>query len=238
MLMHKLIIPQSVVDRVVARHGREHVHDDFDPARTALVVVDMQNAFMLPGVAHSPCLMAQEIVPNINRLARAVRDTGGTVVWIKTTYTDASLESWSTLYGMLGPQRSAKRAEALTSDSLGHELWPELDVQPLDLMVEKNRYSAFIQGSSDLAAVLRSRGLDTLLITGTVTNVCCESTARDAMMLNFKTTMITDGNAAVTDEDHNASLIGFYLIFGDIMSTDFAIDCLKGNAQKRLVAAE
>jgi len=71
-----------------------------------------------------------------------------------------------------------------------------------------------------------------------VTNVCCESTARDAMMLNFKTVMITDGNAAVTDDDHNASLAGFYLIFGDIMSTDFAIGCLKRNAQKELAAAE
>ena len=86
--------------------------------------------------------------------------------------------------------------------------------------------------------MLRERGLDTLLITGTVTNVCCESTARDAMMLNFKTVMITDGNAAVTDDDHNASLTEFYLIFGDIMSTDFAIDCLKRNAQKGLAAAE
>ena len=55
----------------------------------------MQNAFMLPEVAHSPCLMAQEIVPNINRLAQAVRDTGGTVVWIKTAYTDETLQSWS-----------------------------------------------------------------------------------------------------------------------------------------------
>ena len=56
------------------------------------------------------------------------------------------------------------------------------------------------------------------------------------MMLNFKTVMITDGNAAVTDDDHNASLIGFYLIFGDIMSTDFAIGCLKRNTQKGLAA--
>ena len=71
-----------------------------------------------------------------------------------------------------------------------------------------------------------------------MTNVCCESTARDAMMLNFKTVMITDGNAAVTDEDHNASLSTFYLTFGDIMSTDFAIGCLKRNARKGLAAAE
>ena len=236
--MHKVSIPQAVVDRVVARHGREHVHVDLVPAKTALVVVDMQNAFMLSGVAHSPCLMAQEIVPNINRLAEAVRQTGGIVVWIKTAYTDDTLENWSTLYGMLGPKGAQKRAKALTRGSKGYELWPALEVRDGDLTVEKNRYSAFIQGSSDLAEVLRARGLDTLLITGTVTNVCCESTARDAMMLNFKTIMLTDGNAAVTDEDHNASLIGFYLIFGDIMPTDFAIECLKRNAQKGLAAAE
>ena len=236
--MHKVSIPQAVIDRVVTRHGREHVHVDLVPAKTALVVVDMQNAFMLSGVAHSPCLMAQEIVPNINRLAEAVRQTGGIVVWIKTAYTDDTLENWSTLYGMLGPKGAQKRAKALTRGSKGYELWPALEVRDGDLTVEKNRYSAFIQGSSDLAEVLRARGLDTLLITGTVTNVCCESTARDAMMLNFKTIMLTDGNAAVTDEDHNASLIGFYLIFGDIMPTDFAIECLKRNAQKGLAAAE
>ena len=236
--MHKLAIPQSVIDRVVARHGREHIHDDLDPKKTALVVVDMQNAFMLPGVAHAPCPMAEKIVPSINRLATSVRETGGTVVWIKTTYTDESLESWSTLYRMLGPKRSAKRADALIADSKGHELWPTLDVRREDLTVEKNRYSAFIQGSSKLSEELHKRGLDTLLITGTVTNVCCESTARDAMMLNFKTVMITDGNAAATDEEHNASLIAFYLIFGDIMSTDFAIACLKRNASKGLAAAE
>ena len=236
--MHKVSIPQSVIDRVVARHGREHVYADLVPAKTALVVVDMQNAFMLPGVAHSPCLMAQEIVPNINRLAEAVRQTGGTVVWIKTAYTDDTLETWSTLYGMLGPSGTQKRAKALSRGSKGYELWPTLEVCDGDLTIEKNRYSAFIQGSSDLAEVLRARGLDTLLITGTVTNVCCESTARDAMMLNFKTIMVTDGNAAVTDQDHNASLIGFYLIFGDIMSTDVVIECLKRNVQKGLAAAE
>jgi ureidoacrylate peracid hydrolase len=68
--------------------------------------------------------------------------------------------------------------------------------------------------------------------------VCCESTARDAMMLNFRTIMITDGNAANTDDDHNAALSNFYLTFGDIMSTAFAMACLKRNAQKGLAAAE
>jgi ureidoacrylate peracid hydrolase len=236
--MHKILISQSVIDRVVARRGREHIFDDLDPAKTALVVVDMQNGFMLPEVAHSPCVMAQQIVPNINRLAEAVRGTGGTVVWIQTAYTDETLTNWSTLYGMVGPVGTEKRRRSLSVGGKGYELWPELKVEPADLIVEKMRYSAFIQGSSDLAAILRQRGLDTLLITGTLTNVCCESTARDAMMLNFKAIMVTDGNAAVTDEDHNAALSNFYLTFGDIMSTDLAIECLKRNARKGLAAAE
>jgi len=228
--MHAFTVPKSVTDRVIARRGRPHVYDDVDPAKSALVVVDMQNAFMLPGVAHSLCPMAERIVPNINRLASTVRATGGTVFWIKTTFTQEALRSWSTYFEMTSPQRVAKRIEALTADSPGHRLWSGLDVQPQDPIVEKNRFSAFIQGSSDLAAVLRARGLDTILVTGTVTNVCCESTARDAMMLNFKTIMVTDGNAATTDEDHAASLIAFYLTFGDIMSTDMLIGCLERNA--------
>jgi ureidoacrylate peracid hydrolase len=237
-IMHKIAIPKSVVERVIARRGREFVYDNLDPRKTALVVVDMQNAFMLPGVAHTLCPTAREIVPNINWLAQAVRETGGTVVWIKTTYTPETLKDWSTHYELSGPEQSARRAQALAAGSKGHELWAELDAGEGDLTVEKQRFSAFIQGSSDLAEVLRERDIDTVIVTGTVTGVCCESTARDAMMCNFKTIMVTDGNAAMTDEDHNASLASFYLTFGDVMPTNTVIEFLRRNADKRLAAAE
>ena len=118
----------------------------------------------------------------------------------------------------------------------GYELWAGLDVKPNDLKIEKTRFSAFIQGASNLEAVLRSRGIDTVIITGTVTNVCCESTARDAMMRNFKTIMVTDANAAETDELHNASLSAFYLKFGDIMTTDMVIASLARNAARASAA--
>ena len=236
--MHKLSIPKWVVERVIARRGREHVYENLDPLKTALVVVDMQNAFMLPGVAHTLCPMAREIVPNINRLAQAVRAAGGAVIFIKTTFTEETLASWSVFYELSRAEQNARRVAALTANSEGHELWAGLEVRPHDLIVEKKRFSAFIQGSSNLAEVLRARGLDTILVTGTVTGVCCESTARDAMMLNFKTIMVSDGNAAMTNEEHNASLAAFYLTFGDVMSTDMLIECLKRNAQKGLAAAE
>jgi ureidoacrylate peracid hydrolase len=236
--MHKVSIPQSIVDRVIAKRGRANVFEDIDPAKTALVVVDMQNAFMLPGVAHALCPMAEKIVPNINRLAAAVRATGGRVVWIKTTFRQDALENWSTYFEMASPEQGNKRIAALTAGSKGHELWSALAIEASDLIVEKNRFSAFIQGSSNLADVLRGHGLDTVLITGTVTNVCCESTARDAMMLNFRTIMVSDGNAAVTDEDHNASLCAFYLTFGDVMTADALIAALERNARRTLSAAE
>src|SRR5579872_6108415 len=227
--MHKFAIPQSITARVIERRGREHVYDDLDPSKCALLVVDMQNAFMLPGIAHSLCPMAREIVPNVNRLAQAVRETGGTVFFIKTTFAAEQLTSWSTYFAMARQERVANRIAALSPGSVGHKLWSELDVRPGDAIVEKTRFSAFIQGSSELAAILPRRGLDTVLVAGTLTNVCCESTARDAMMLNFKTMRVTDANAAVTDDEHAASLIAFYLTFGDIMPTDTLIGCLRRN---------
>ncbi|MBT9289705.1 isochorismatase family protein [Prosthecodimorpha staleyi] len=234
--MHTVSIPQSVVDRVVARRGSAHPFSDLDPARTALVVVDLQNGFMMDGVGHAVCPTAREIVPNVNRLAATVRATGGKVFWIRNTHYDECFTSWSILHDYTVPDKRAHRIRSMSEDTLGNELWADLDVKPEDDMVRKTRFSAFIQGSSDLELRLRRQGIDTLLITGTVTNVCCETTARDAMMLNFKTIMITDGNAAANDEEHNAALIAFYLTFGDILSTDETIACLERNAGLKLAA--
>jgi ureidoacrylate peracid hydrolase len=230
--MHDLRIPQEVVDDVIAHRGREHVFGDLDPKKTALLVVDMQNGFMLKGVAHALCETAIEIVPNINRLAASLRGAGGLVVWIKNTVTPETMTSWSVRDEMDGAERSAKRLDAMAPGSLGHELWAELDAQPEDAVVQKTRFSAFIQGSSNLEALLRARGIDTVIVTGTVTNVCCESTARDAMMRNFRTIMVTDANAAQTDELHNASLSAFYLKFGDIMPTDMIIARLVASSER------
>ncbi|HKD74762.1 MAG TPA: isochorismatase family protein, partial [Ktedonobacterales bacterium] len=83
---------------------------------------------------------------------------------------------------------------------------------------------------------LYTQGYDTVLITGTVTNVCCESSARDAMMLNFKTIMVSDANAARTDAEHNATLATFYAIFGDVMDSAFLIARLEANAAARVAA--
>ena len=96
--MHKISIPQRIVDAVVARRGTAHPFATLDPAKTALIVVDLQNGFMMDGVAHALCATAQEIVPNVNRLAAAIRSTGGQVFWIQNTHDEACLESWSNMH--------------------------------------------------------------------------------------------------------------------------------------------
>lgn len=225
-------VPAHIAARVQARRGTLHCFADLDPERTALVVIDLQNGFMDERVGHAVCPMARDIVPNVNRIAAAVRETGGAVFWIRNTHNEACLSEWSVMQEMSTPEGRKRRAASMSEGTEGHQLWPLLDVKPEDQQVKKHRFSAFIQGSSDLPELLRAQGYDTVIITGTVTNVCCESSARDAMMTNFKVIMVSDANAAANMEEHTASLTAFYLTFGDVMDTDFLISRLKREEQK------
>jgi ureidoacrylate peracid hydrolase len=127
---------------------------------------------------------------------------------------------------------------AFTPGDFGHALYPELDVQPGDPIVRKYRFSALVQGASDLDTLLRARNIDTLIIVGTATNVCCESTARDAMMLNYKVFFVSDANACRTDEEHNATLASLMVMFAEIRSTDEMIALLRRGAAPITSAAE
>ena len=236
--MHKIAIPSYAIDRALARRGRLHPFDDLDPARTALVAVDLQNGFMAPGQP-AEIAQAREIVPDVNRLARATRAAGGTVVWLQNTITPESEQSWSVWLGnFAGADWGPRMRQAFTPGDFGHALYPGLNVLPGDLTVRKTRFSALVQGSSDLDAVLRARGLDTLIIVGTATNVCCESTARDAMMMNYKVFFVSDANACRTDEEHNATLAILMVMFADVRSTDEMIALLQRHAAPVAGAAE
>ena len=216
--MHTFEMPQDYVNRVIKRQGRPHLFETFGAPKTALVVVDMQNYYR----------MSQAIVPNVNRLAAALRKAGGKVVWLQNLASMESLESWSVRKEMESPEKAKLRCEALQRDAHGFQLWPTLDVCKEDERVVKRRYSAFIPGSSNIENVLQDNGIDTLIVTGVATNVCCDSTARDAMMLNYRTLMVSDGCATSTDGEHAAALGNFYLFFGDVQTTDEVILRLRG----------
>ena len=219
-------IRHAIVQRVIARRGRLHLFDSLEPKKTALMVIDMQNAFVAPG-APMEVPAARAIVAPINRLAAELRERGVTVIWISHQNAKDGRD-WSGFFdSFIAPGRRADAAAALSAGSELQKLWPELKVAPADLRLTKNRYSALIRGASDLEQELRKRGIDTLLIAGTKTNVCCECTARDAMMLDYKVVLLSDCTAALSDDEQRATLENVIQQFGDVMSADEALRILK-----------
>jgi ureidoacrylate peracid hydrolase len=224
--MHTNAIYPSVIERVEQRRGRLQVFDSLNSKRTAHIVVDLQNGFMAQG-AVAEIASARDIVPTVNRISDAVRRSGGLVVYIQNTLDETAIRTWSTyLDHFCSPARRQRMIEAFTPGAEGHALWSGLDVRAEDLKVRKRRFGAFVQGSSDLHEILQERGIDTLIITGTASQVCCESTARDAMMLNYKVFFVADANATFTDEEHNATLSAMAYTFCDVIESPALIDLI------------
>ena len=216
---HQFEWPQYVIDRVMAKRGRLHVFDRFAAGETALLVVDMQN-FYVAEVA-----TARAIVPNINRLAQVVRSRGDPVIWLCMTAGKDGASLWSTYHDHFFTEAKGRNhRDQLSEGNDGHRLYAELEPHPGDLYVWKTRFSPFVPGTSNLDSILRTRRIRNLVVAGTATNMCCETTARDAMMLDYRVIMVSDANAARYDEDHVAGLTSFYQSFGDVRTTADVID--------------
>ena len=225
----------EILERLAAtRGGVRNVFEDIDPARTAHLCVDMQNGFMEEG-APVEVPGARGIVDEINRLSRAVRTAGGHNVFLRFTTPKDGPMAWPVFAERMGASHAAHR-DAFTPGNPYWDLWPALDVRSEDAVVEKHRFSGFTPGTSDLDAHLKARGIDTLIISGTLTNCCCESTARDAMQLNYKVIIACDACAALTDEAHAGTLDSMALIFADLMSVGELEDMLARSAASRRVA--
>lgn len=207
--LHAWRIEAREYARQESRRGRRHAYQHLDPARTALVVIDMVPFFVLE---NDYC---RGVVPNISRLADSLRAAGGTVAWVLPGAGPPSAVADE----FLGPDIAQMFRRSGGDGPLAGRLWHEFQVQPADLLVEKTAASAFFPGHSPLPELLAEREITTVLITGTVTNVCCESSARDASTLGYRVVMVADANAAVRDQDHNATLHTVYRTFGDVRST-------------------
>jgi ureidoacrylate peracid hydrolase len=240
--MHKPEIYSSVAERAIQRRGGLRVFDSLISERTAHVVVDLQNGFMAPG-AVAEIATARDIVPNVNRISQALRDAGGLVAYIQNTFDDVAVSTWSTYFDhFCTPARRQRMIEAFTPGSEGHDLWPGLDVRPQDLKIRKRRFGAFAPMGPDsvasgLDSILRDRGIDTVIVTGTASQVCCESTARDAMMLNYKVFFVADGNATFNDQEHNATLSAMAHTFCDVIATDELLAMIRVSAPREAALA-
>lgn len=157
-------------------------------ARSALLAIDLQNAFLLPdSPLAAPGGLA--IVPAFNRVIAAARRAGMPVIFTATTHDPAEPPN---RMDDLFPTRRAR--QSLERSTPAHRIHPSVDRREGDALVEKPRYSAFWR--TDLDAMLRRRDIDTLVIGGVWSNVCVEATARDAFLREYKVVYLADCTAA------------------------------------------
>ena len=221
-------VSDFVKERLARIRGDLRLYTDLQPAKSAFIVIDMQNAFVAEGgVIEVPA--SREIIPVINRMAAECRTLGVPVIWIRSHHPKGGSD-WRHFFDhFVRPERREAAAAALSDDAPSSRFHPDMDVRDEDYIVFKNRYSCLIPGSSSLERLLRSLGCDTLLLAGTKTNICVESTARDAMMLDFRVVVLSDATAALTDEEHQASLNVLIQEFADILVTAEVVDELRAN---------
>ncbi|HYG27355.1 MAG TPA: cysteine hydrolase [Caulobacteraceae bacterium] len=202
------------IGEMIATRERPHFTSIVGP-RTAHVVIDLQVGFMRSG-APFEVPAARNIVANVNRLSKAVRAAGGLNVFMRYTIDPDEPVPWRSYQELMPAEQRAMSAVVFRRGAETHGLWPDLDVQADDKVLDKTRMSCFIPGTCDLHDLLQARGIDTLIITGTLTNGCCESTARDAGQMSYRVFFIEDANAAWSVAEHEATLKNMSMAFADV----------------------
>jgi len=160
-----------------------------------------------------------------------MRARGVPVFWVLHTNTQHEGRSdWEVFFNHVvrNDDIRASMIDSLAPES--QKVFDDLIVEPGDVTIFKNRYSALASGASTLERVLRNLGVDTVLVGGTKTNVCCDSTARDAMMMDFKSVLVSDCCAALSDDEHLAALETFIQQFGDVMTSEEVLARMTGDA--------
>ncbi len=211
---HPSGITQRIVDKVVARRGRLHAFPSLDPLRAALVVVDLDL-----GTGRDDLARVVTMSEKVNRLSEVLRERGGKVAWVTTPITQAT-ENFRAVFG----DEHTDRYEADGRSGKANTLWPELHVVDEDIHVTKTGHSAFMPGKCDLHDRLRALGVESLLIAGAVTNVCCEASARDAAESGYRVTMVSDALIGWSKEQDMATFATFFRCYGDVRP---ATDVLK-----------
>ena len=228
--MHKVTIPQHIVYRVREVRGSDHIYASLDMSKVAHVCVDMQVGFVAEG-APIEVPMTRQIASTINTVSEAVREAGGVNVFTRYTYDPSEKRSWDHWFKTLGARQLDAQAK-MGPGMPDWELDPSMEVAAGDIIVDKTRFSALIPETCDMDEQLKAKGIDTLIITGTLTNCCCESTARDALQMGYNVIFMSDANATLSDEEHLGTLLSMYTIFADVMDTPYLLNLIETSKVK------
>lgn len=187
-----------------------------------LIVIDMQVGFLGPAEP-TAVPAAADIVAAVNAAGRAVRDAGGLVLFTRHTIVDDGPGALPPRERKLIPDATAAR---FAPGGPAHALHPAIEVAPGDMIVDKYRYSALAVRSSPLDAMLRQRDVDTIAIAGALTNVCCESTARDGYSLDYRLFVLSNATAAASEREQAISLEILGRYFACVLDTEAFIAAL------------
>lgn len=194
------------------------------PEHTALINVDMQNVFVEGDWPAAPDGLA--VLDRINRLAAVCRQVGILVI-----HTRHVLRPDGSNMGVLGELAPPVKDGMIAQGAQTAALHPALVVESRDILLEKPRFGAF--HGTDLELILRAHGIDTVIISGIATNVCCETTAREATVRDFRVLFLSDGTAATAmgnataAELHRASLATLGTVFAQVLTVDDTIDKIR-----------
>jgi nicotinamidase-related amidase len=185
-----------------------------DPARTALLVIDMQEHF---------ADIATAILPALSSLVTAARNADIQVFYTRHGHHDLSADG-----GVLATWWSNDLS------MVGDASWPLLSMitpQPDEPIIDKTRYSAFF--GTQLASLLSARDVSDLVICGVVTNCCIETTARDGFVRDYNVFVASDATAATNEDLHISSLKGMAYSCARVLTTEQLCDALERQSPKR-----
>jgi len=178
-----------------------------DAQHCALLAIDMQNYFQR---------IAQPVLKNILRVMQTCRLKHIPVIFTQHGHTDPDTDG-----GILGEWWG----ELIIGGTEDWKFLPEMTIEARDVVLAKKRYSAFFE--TDLDKILRSRGIQDLIISGVMTNLCCETTARDAFMRDYRVFFLIDGTATRKSELHLATLKNLGFGFAYLLTCDELVQMIK-----------
>jgi isochorismate hydrolase len=171
-----------------------------DPKHAALLVIDIQNYFQR---------IIQPILKNLLKVIQSCRQKDIPIIFTQHGHTNPSLDG-----GVLGEWWG----EVILYGTKDWKFLPEIKMESKDTILPKKRYSAFYE--TDLEEILRSKGIQDLIISGVMTNLCCETTARDAFMRDYRVFFLIDGTATGKDDHHLATLKNLGFGFASLLTCD------------------
>jgi ureidoacrylate peracid hydrolase len=204
---------------------KKRIADQLKSGKTALIVVDVQNDFCHNqgafGKRNLNLSKIEEAVNNILSFIDRCRQLNMPIIFVQTVHSNwTDSESWiERLEGV------AREMLICRPNSWGAELY-KVAPQKGDFIVTKHRFSGFV--GTDLDLVLRSKKVDTLLITGVATNICVETTARDGFNLDYRIILVEDCCGAFSPEEHDSTVTNITKYFGIVGNSKVLAEIMEG----------